>query len=142
MLQRCNQRSTRSSSHILSFLPTKEAALTSLLSKKWRYLFALSPSLDFDDSVIYLNPEMGNRKRDESHIMFMDFVDRVLGLHGNSTINKFSLKCRNGVYPVCVSRWITNVMQRGVSDLDLCVTVNWDDSNFDACKCLCEQVTG
>jgi hypothetical protein len=44
------------SSHILSFLPTKEAASTSVLSKKWRYLFAFVPNLDLDDSV-YLNPE-------------------------------------------------------------------------------------
>ncbi|XP_019093545.1 PREDICTED: LOW QUALITY PROTEIN: putative F-box/FBD/LRR-repeat protein At3g59240 [Camelina sativa] len=78
--------------HILSFLTTKEAALTSLLSQKWRYLFAYRPNLDFDDS-----------ERNEVHRGFMDFVDRVLGLQGNSTIDRFSLKCD----------------RRGVSDLDL-----------------------
>ncbi|KAL9831128.1 putative F-box domain, leucine-rich repeat domain superfamily, F-box-like domain superfamily [Arabidopsis thaliana] len=36
---------------ILSFLATKQAASTSLLSKRWRTLFALSHHLDFDDPI-------------------------------------------------------------------------------------------
>lgn len=64
---------------ILSFLTTKEAALTSILSKKWRNLFALVPCLDVDDSV-FLHPEEGNLTL-TLRIMhsFMDFVDRVFG---------------------------------------------------------------
>ncbi|CAN7128709.1 unnamed protein product [Brassica rapa subsp. narinosa] len=68
-------------SHILSFLPTEESALTSVLSKKWRYLFAYRPNLDFDGS------------------------------------------CGHGVEPDCVTPWILNVLARGVSDLDLHVTL-------------------
>ncbi|XP_027150218.1 F-box protein At4g22280-like [Coffea eugenioides] len=33
-------------SHILSFLPTRESAVTSLLSTRWRYLFASRPEID------------------------------------------------------------------------------------------------
>ncbi|XP_056846212.1 F-box/LRR-repeat protein At3g59250-like [Raphanus sativus] len=72
-------------SHILSFLPTEESALTSVLSKKWRYLFADRPNLDFDGSL--------------------------------------SLKCGHGVDPECVTNWVSNVLERGVSDLDLHVTL-------------------
>ncbi|VVB06234.1 unnamed protein product [Arabis nemorensis] len=71
---------------------------------------------------------MGNQNKDERHEMFMLFTTRVLSLHQYSTINKFSLKCRNGVYPFCVSRWVLHVLERGVSDLDLRVMVDWDDS--------------
>ncbi|CAL9245804.1 unnamed protein product [Arabidopsis halleri] len=118
--------------HILSFLPTKEAASTSVLSKKWRYLFAFVPNLDFDDSV-YLNPEkekkiptsprdfmaMIDERENMISTSFMDFVDRVLALQGNSPIHKFSLKVRDGVDPVRINSWIDNVLERGVSNLDL-----------------------
>ncbi|XP_023638787.1 putative F-box/FBD/LRR-repeat protein At3g59240 isoform X3 [Capsella rubella] len=98
--------------HILSFLPIRVAALTSLLSKRWRYLFAFVPNLDFDDS--------GCRPHELARMIFMNFVDRVLVLQGNSAIDRFSLKCNNDYnYPSRISSWISNVIERGVSDLDL-----------------------
>lgn len=106
--------------HILSFLPIKDSALTSVLSKKWRYLFAFTPNLEFN-GLVHLHPY---RERDEIHRMFMDFVDRVLTLQGNSTLNKFSLKCGLDVDPVCIIRWILNALERGVSDLHLRVSVD------------------
>ncbi|CAH8269137.1 unnamed protein product [Arabidopsis lyrata] len=104
--------------HILSFLSTKEAALTSLLSRKWRYLFAFVPNLDFDDPV-RMQPDMANQEETEIHTSFMDFVDRVLALRGNFPVSKFSLKCGNGVDDVGAKRWILNMLELGVSDLDL-----------------------
>ncbi|WZZ66635.1 hypothetical protein YC2023_078005 [Brassica napus] len=110
-------------SHILSFLPTEESALTSVLSKKWRYLFAYRPNLDFDGSVIRFHPDTCEREKTQVLIVFTYFVDRVLELQGNSTLKKFSLKCGHGVEPDCVTPWILNVLERGVSDLDLHVTL-------------------
>ncbi|CDY29185.1 BnaA06g25720D [Brassica napus] len=92
-------------SHILSFLTTKEAAITSILSKRWRNLFTLVPNLDIDDSV-FLNPEEGKRERDGILQSFMDFVDRVLALQGDTPIKKFSLKCKTGIDTDRVNRWI------------------------------------
>lgn len=37
--------------HILSFLPIKESALTSVLSKRWRKLFAFTPNLLIDHDL-------------------------------------------------------------------------------------------
>ncbi|KAL3655169.1 hypothetical protein CASFOL_000955 [Castilleja foliolosa] len=37
--------------HILSHLDTKEAAMTSVLSKRWQYLWTETPSLSFDKST-------------------------------------------------------------------------------------------
>ncbi|XP_010497219.1 PREDICTED: putative F-box/LRR-repeat protein At3g58880 [Camelina sativa] len=106
--------------HILAFFTTKEAALTSVLSKRWRDLFASVPNLDIDDSV-FLYPEEGKREKEVVLQSFMDFVDRVLAVQGDSPIEKFSLKCQTGVDPDRVNRWICNVLQRGVCHMDLSI---------------------
>ncbi|CAN7128694.1 unnamed protein product [Brassica rapa subsp. narinosa] len=108
--------------HILSFLTTKEAALTSILAKSWRNLLAFVPCLTIDDSV-FLHPE---RDREDIRQSFMDFVDRVLALQGNSPLNKFSLECVTNVADTDrLDGWISNVLARGsVSDLVLKISIH------------------
>ncbi|CAG7902977.1 unnamed protein product [Brassica rapa] len=116
--------------HILSFLTTKEAALTSILAKRWRNLLAFVPSLTIDDSV-FLHPEEGKREREDIIQSFMDFVDRVLALQGNSPLNKFSLKCVTVVDTDRVDGWVSNALARGaVSDLDLKIIIPSDIGEF------------
>ncbi|KAL1209164.1 putative F-box protein [Cardamine amara subsp. amara] len=111
--------------HILSFLTTNEAALTSILSKKWRNLFALVPNLDIDyDNFQYSN--QGKRDIDGLRKSFMDSIDRVLALQGNSPIKKFSLKCTDAADSVRVDSWISNVLVRGVSELQLSIILDSD----------------
>ncbi|KAJ0255539.1 F-box/LRR-repeat protein [Hirschfeldia incana] len=102
---------------ILSNLSTKEAALTSVLSKRWRYLFALVPNLDFN-SFSSQHPE--TMVQDQTS--FIDFVDRVLKLRGEDHVSKFSLKCGDGFEDEDVYPWISNVLRHGVSDLSLHVS--------------------
>uniref|UniRef100_A0A1J3IYR3 F-box/LRR-repeat protein n=1 Tax=Noccaea caerulescens TaxID=107243 RepID=A0A1J3IYR3_NOCCA len=104
--------------HILSFLSTKDAALTSVLAKRWRYLLAFVPNLDLDNSI-YDRPKMGRRRRIHLRQSFKLFVDRVLALQGNAPLNKFSLKCKIGSDPSRVNGWILKVLERGLVDLDL-----------------------
>ncbi|KAG7566505.1 F-box-like domain superfamily [Arabidopsis suecica] len=103
--------------HILSFLSTKDAALTSVLSKRWRDLFTLIPSLDFDDSTFMpcVSPEECPRTT------FREFVNRVLALQSNSPITKFSLICHNGVDQDLAETWILKALRRGATDLTLVV---------------------
>ncbi|KAL1223335.1 putative F-box protein [Cardamine amara subsp. amara] len=111
--------------HILSFLTTNEAALTSILSKKWRNLFALVPNLDIDyDNFQY--PNQGKRDIDGLRKSFMDSIDRVLALQGNSPIKKFSLKCTDAADSVRVDSWISNVLVSGVSELQLSIILDSD----------------
>ncbi|XP_010413723.1 PREDICTED: F-box/LRR-repeat protein At3g59250-like [Camelina sativa] len=110
--------------HILSFLPIEDSALTSVLSKKWRYLFAFRPNLDFNGTVYLKHPEVLVDYNDIDR-SFIDFVNRVLELQGDSTVNKFSLMCGRGVVrSEFVIEWILNVLRRGVTDLDLRVTLD------------------
>ncbi|CAA7024378.1 unnamed protein product [Microthlaspi erraticum] len=100
--------------HILSFLTTKHAASTSVLSKRWRDLIAFVPFVEIDDSDL-LRPE-----RDGVLEIFMDFVDRVLALQGDSRIKRFILDCKAGIDPDRVNRWIRVVLRRSVSVISLC----------------------
>ncbi|XP_019082937.1 PREDICTED: F-box protein At3g59150-like isoform X2 [Camelina sativa] len=89
---------------ILSSLSTKEAALTSVLSKRWSNLLLSIPIFDFDDTV-FLNPQKGRRK----NVFFKAFVDRLLSLRveTSSPVQRVSLKCRQGgVAPDCITKWI------------------------------------
>ncbi|KAG7564092.1 Transferase [Arabidopsis suecica] len=95
---------------ILSSLSTKQAASTSVLSKKWRYIFTLVDNLDFDDSFSNINS-------------FKNFVDQTLALQRDFPIKKFSLKCHirkdNEWQKVYVGRLISHVVKRGILEIEL-----------------------
>ncbi|KAL1207838.1 F-box protein [Cardamine amara subsp. amara] len=106
-MDRINGLSDEIICHILSFLATKESALTSLLSKRWRNLFTFTPNLHLDDG----DDELGCAQS------FIDFVDRVLAVSGNFPIRKISIKCRKSIGSGHVTRWMNEVLKRGVTHL-------------------------
>ncbi|CAL9229393.1 unnamed protein product [Arabidopsis halleri] len=101
---------------ILSFLPTKLAASTSILSKQWRKLLPLVHNLDFDESMI-LYPNRTSATSGGGG--FLDFVDRTLVLLGDSPIKKFSLKWNSEIDHSRYNHLIRNVLERGPLELHL-----------------------
>ncbi|XP_074305360.1 F-box/LRR-repeat protein At3g59190-like [Silene latifolia] len=96
---------------IISFLPTTCAVKTSILSKRWRYLFTLTTCLSFDDKRYPMKNE-----RTEFVRRFKEYVDNVLKLHQMSPIKKFSLVCHANYHDSDLNRWFTYALQKGVEE--------------------------
>ncbi|CAF2148823.1 unnamed protein product [Brassica napus] len=107
---------------LLSLVPTKEAASTSVLSKRWRNLLSLVDRLSFDESmVVYPNEEEATKGSQR----FSDFVDKTLALlHNSPAIKTFSL-CRvaktmsHNYESARLNRWIWTAMEQGLLELHL-----------------------
>lgn len=109
--------------HILSFLPTKHAVSTSVLSKRWTDLWHSVPVLNFSDV------ELNDR---EACVHFNEFVKSVL-LSLNPTKFKsciIYILCDDDlsqlVYPNII-KLVNHVVQRGVEHLDICTSMLDDD---------------
>ncbi|KAK4486197.1 hypothetical protein RD792_008866 [Penstemon davidsonii] len=65
--------------HILSYVPTKNAVATSILSTRWRNLFPFGvPPINIDlDDTLLLHPKK-NESNSNSSTSFVDFVDKLL----------------------------------------------------------------
>ncbi|KAF3948897.1 hypothetical protein CMV_025158 [Castanea mollissima] len=86
--------------YILSLLPTKDAIRTSVLCKRWEYLWTSIPNLNFSG----LEPD--KRKQ------FMNFVERVLLLRDSSDIKTFTLSCDVLRDASHVSAWISAAVRQ------------------------------
>ncbi|CAK9138055.1 unnamed protein product [Ilex paraguariensis] len=104
--------------HILSFLPTKYAVRTSVLSTKWKKMWTLISNLDFDDQLLTLHPPTNNS--DQCKASFMKFVYRVLLLLETSNVNKFRIRsCANFDVSYDVNSWVSASLSRSVREIDL-----------------------
>ncbi|KAM1278800.1 hypothetical protein ACFX2J_030775 [Malus domestica] len=100
----------------LSFLPTKYAVRTTVLSKIWKNIWTSVPNLYFCDNDY---PDVN---------AFMAFVDRVLDSHDLSRIQKFCLhsSCFD-IEPSILNRWICTAIRHNVRELDLFVHSDAED---------------
>ncbi|KAL8032165.1 hypothetical protein ABFX02_13G077500 [Erythranthe guttata] len=86
--------------HILSFLPTQKSISTSVLARRWRYLWAYVPTLDF---------------RHENQ----EIIERVMILHKVQTISTFRLFHYSDCSNYRLETWITFAIARNVQKLQL-----------------------
>ena len=93
--------------HILSYLSTKDAVRTSILSKRWQYLWTSIPKLEFYE------------EESDRRMMLMNFVERALALRDSSNIKDFSVSCDVECETYRINSWISAVVKHKVQVLYL-----------------------
>ncbi|XP_058732189.1 F-box protein At3g03040-like isoform X2 [Vicia villosa] len=103
--------------YILSFLPTKDAVRTSVLSKRWIEKWTLITNVELDDSVFYSSKKKSERKTLQQ--CFINFVNRVLLLTGSHSVESFSLAIANNYDPSVLNTLITCILKKRVKKLSI-----------------------
>ena len=93
--------------HILSFLLTKEAVATAILSNRWKPLWTLVPTLDLKDNCC------------KKPISFTYIVYRVLALHIAPSLRSFRLTWYSPCNSFHLDTWIHAALARNVQQLHL-----------------------
>ncbi|KAM7486583.1 hypothetical protein LguiA_002592 [Lonicera macranthoides] len=120
--------------YILSFLTLKEAIATSVLSKRWKGLWAFVTRLHFDHKISWLDDEliiMKEKSASERQIVakkleaentdrFVRQVNRVLKLHKSPTIEEFRVCVElDENYKINIDEWLKFALTRRVQRLEL-----------------------
>lgn len=102
---------------ILSSLTLKESGRTSVLSRRWRHVWAHVPSLDFDSNRFFSTAA----EIEEGKYKYFRWVNRVVSLHKAHTIDEFKVRCpslqvkhKNNVH-----NWLRFAMEKKVKRLKL-----------------------
>jgi len=93
--------------HILSFGTTKFAVKTSILSKRWRYIWVSVPVLQFNQQEF---------SRIEN---FINFVSCVLQYYEASDVERFSLAWNQGFDEQMATTWLDYAARRNIRELTL-----------------------
>ncbi|XP_059671124.1 F-box/FBD/LRR-repeat protein At5g56420-like, partial [Cornus florida] len=105
---------------ILSFLPTKDAVKTSVLSTQWKYHWTSITNFDFDD---WLECKPAFEMCDQSVKSFINFVYRALR-QSVSDMHKFRLTCNNIFDSWHINQWVSIAILRNVREFDISLLRN------------------
>ncbi|XP_013747052.2 FBD-associated F-box protein At2g26860 isoform X1 [Brassica napus] len=99
---------------ILTFVPTKVAVSTSILSKRWEFLWTWVPKLEFVDNKY------------GSDLAIRDFINKNLPLLKAPVIESFLLKCYSSFFqPEDINQWVATTVSRRIVELDIDCQYCW-----------------
>ncbi|XP_050377517.1 F-box/LRR-repeat protein At4g14103-like [Argentina anserina] len=129
-LKSCSQNEDRISGlsdallcHILSCFSTREAVRTSVLSHRWKNVWASVPILDLDEEEYhraYMYHTLPRTKRYRPD-WFAQFVNRVLMFRCPGDIHRFRLVASRMHDVSLIYAWIATAIRRNVLELDLSI---------------------
>ncbi|KAF5207271.1 F-box/RNI-like superfamily protein [Thalictrum thalictroides] len=115
-------------SHIVSFLPFKDAIRTSILSQQWRHVCSSLSNLDFRQIEHIKYDGREGRER------FKSIIDQTLILHDGSDIQKFYFKIRpaedDPISLLQINAWISFALRHNVKNLGLDIAGFGEDLKF------------
>uniref|UniRef100_A0A7N2RCA6 F-box domain-containing protein n=1 Tax=Quercus lobata TaxID=97700 RepID=A0A7N2RCA6_QUELO len=107
--------------YILSFLSSKEACRTSVLSHTWKHLWPFfSGTLNFDDPSTRMDIAFRRKKSEFEMNRFVERVNSILKSHRASTLEGFRVKFElNNCYKHHIDKWIDFAISKRVKSLEL-----------------------
>ncbi|XP_050375467.1 putative F-box/LRR-repeat protein At3g18150 [Argentina anserina] len=110
---------------IVSFLSLKEAAATSILSKRWQHLWKNTMSLNFQDVDFSVGDSfhrfqaLEQKLIDQKSCEYVKWVDRVLEQHEGHNIERFrAYFFLNRKFKNSIDKWIEFAMEKKVQVLE------------------------
>ncbi|XP_068340411.1 putative F-box/LRR-repeat protein At1g56400 [Pyrus communis] len=106
---------------LLTLLPLKEAAATSILSKRWQYVLASTRTLNFDAgktlcSLIDLNRE----EREQKICKYVDWVNSVVEQHTWPNVEQFRVAFDlDDRFSNSINKWIQFALKKKAQVLEL-----------------------
>ncbi|CAL8172505.1 unnamed protein product [Prunus armeniaca] len=127
---------------IVSLLPLKEAVATSILSRRWRYVWSSTTTLNLE-TVNFEDPETLNyfceldydkRDQEEGH-KYVNWVNHALKQHSGQSIERFRvIFFLDNVFTSSIDKWVQFAMEKRVQrlELDLLTTGGggWHDDDY------------
>ncbi|CAL9243809.1 unnamed protein product [Arabidopsis halleri] len=110
---------------ILSFLSTKAAVRTSILSKQWKFLWRRIPKLEYHDDIKNYMLSMRGESRTDSLLLegsqrMWRFIDMNLPLHCSPVIESLSLTLYNELFqPEDIKLWVEIAVSRCAQELSV-----------------------
>ncbi|KAI5654734.1 hypothetical protein M9H77_31921 [Catharanthus roseus] len=105
---------------ILSFLPTIQSIRTTILSRRWRYLWTKVPALRFDiDDASYSYRSSCYCHKPDDFVSFERFVNRVFILHDAPSLDKLCISFNSSCCEFYFHSWVSSAISRNLRHFEL-----------------------
>ncbi|XP_051138227.1 F-box/FBD/LRR-repeat protein At5g56420-like [Andrographis paniculata] len=112
---------------ILSRLTLKEAVITSVLSRRWRYLWTHVGGLDFDADDALDRVAADTKLRRSERTTYINWVNRVVRQHQRKTLNTVRICFDLDKGSKCaIENWVKFAIRKRVENLELDLLENGD----------------